>query len=74
MKQLLFALAIACLATGCDGATANVGCVKDTDCPAGARCEVGTGVCVSMSTPLDAGVPDLPPVDLAPVDDGGSRD
>ncbi|HEY7954851.1 MAG TPA: hypothetical protein VII38_06135 [Polyangia bacterium] len=49
--------------------------MHDSDCPAGARCQSGTGVCVSTSTPLDAGVPDLAPADLAgPLVDGGTSD
>jgi len=68
--RLALALAFLVGGAGCHDAPAATGCVKDRDCPAGARCEAGTGVCVSMSTPLDAGVPDLPPADLALVDGG----
>jgi hypothetical protein len=72
MSRLVLALALACAAAvGCDRGRATDGtCADDSGCPAGWRCVVGAGVCVSFSTPL---APDAGP-DLASPVDGSAGD
>jgi len=39
---------------GCGGGSAlDATCQKDSDCPTGYHCVVGTGACVRFTTPLD---------------------
>ena len=68
--KLAFALLLAaCASDPTDAAY----CTHDKDCPEGATCVLGTGVCARFRNPFDAGIPDLASPDLSvPQDLSGS--